>query len=119
MAAASTTKSAQHALESLVLGTLSGGATPSAGGAVLVKQQVTATIPTAAVSITGVVTATVNGAALGDLVLCSRTTGPITGEGAYGAYVSAADTITLWAIATTGGYTGASKVYNIIVLKQS
>lgn len=119
MAAASTTKSAQHALESLVLGTTSGGAAPGAGGAVLTRQQVVATIPTAAVSITGVVTAAVNGAALGDVVLCSQTGAIIAGVGAYGAYVSAADVITFWAIATTGGYTGASKTYNVLIFKQS
>lgn len=108
-------KSAQHQIEALVLGT----DTPTGYTAPLTSGQITATIPTAAVSITGVVTATVTGAALGDLILVSRTTGPITGEGAYGAFVSATDTITLWAVATTGGYTGASKVYNYILFKQS
>lgn len=112
MAVPSLNKSAQHALEALVLGTRS----PT--GSILSTTAV-ATIPTAAVSITGVVTVTVTGAALGDIVLVAQQGAVIAGVGAYGGYVSAADTVTLYAVATTGGYTGASKTYNIIVLKQS
>lgn len=119
MAAAATTRSAQHAIEALVLGTVSGVAGTTGGNNNIVKTSVAATIPTAAVSITGVVNVTIPGVALGDIVLVGQTGAAIAGVGAYGGYVSAADTVTLYAVATTGGYTGASRTYNIIVFKQS
>lgn len=112
MAVPSLNKSAIHALEALVTGARS----PS--GSIL-STTVVATIPTAAVSITGVVTATVTGAALGDIVLVGQQGAVIAGVGAYGGYISAANELTLYAVATTGGYTGAEKTYNVLIFKQS
>lgn len=119
MAAAATTRSVQHAMEALVLGTTSGVAGSTGGNNNIIRTVATATIPTAAVSITGVVTVTIAGVALGDIVLVAQTSAPIAGTGVVGGYVSAADTVTLYNVATTGGYTGASKSYNILVFKQS
>src|SRR5216110_3449345 len=112
MAAANTRKSVQHALESAILGTASAGV-GTAGGPGINKYTITATVPSAAVSITGVVTATANGVKLGDIVLVGDQSAPVTGTGLVGGYASAADTITLANVATTGGYTGASHVYNV------
>lgn len=80
---------------------------------------VTATIPTAAVSITGVVAVTIAGANLGDLVFVSQQGAPIANVAAIGGYVSAANTVTLTALATTGGYTGASATYNVEIHHKS
>jgi hypothetical protein len=120
MAAGKIAHSAQHLAEFLVnAGTNPAAGTPGDGTTTALRTQVAATIPTALVTITGVVTVTVNGAQLGDIVLVGQQGAVIAGVGAYGGYVSAADTVTLYAVATTGGYTGASKTYNILVLKQN
>jgi hypothetical protein len=80
---------------------------------------VTATIPTAAVSITGVVTVAVPGVHLGDAVVVGQQGAVIAGVGAYGGFVSATDVVTLYAVATTGGYTGAARTYNLHVIHHS
>ena len=111
MAVASLSKSTQHLLESLVLGTDAPGTQVYAG-------TITATIPTAAAGAVGSVTATVTGAALGDIVIVSGPTVTLAGGGAVSASVTNTNTVTLTS-GSTAGYTGASKVYNYVLFKQS
>jgi hypothetical protein len=119
MAAASTSKSAQHALESMVLGTNSGGTAVTATSP-LTRQQVTVTIPTCAAGVAGnAVTTTVTGAALGDICLIGGPTVALAHQVLVTAFVSATDTVSISAAGDATGFTGASKVYNLIVLKQS
>lgn len=111
MAAATVNKSAQHLLESLVLGTDAPSGQVYAG-------TITATIPTAGANAVGSVTATITGAALGDIIIVSGPTVALTGAGGVAASVTATDTVTL-TMGSTAGYTGASKIYNYVLFKQS
>lgn len=119
MTAPSTAKSAQHALEALVLGTNSEAYTTVAGSVPIQAGTLTATVPTAAANVTSSVTATLTGAALGDIVLISNPTVALTGLANTVANVTAADTVTITGFANATGFTGASKVYNYVIFKQS
>lgn len=121
MTVANTRKSAQHLLESMVLGTASAGS-GTAGGPGLNKYSITATIPTAAAAAAtaffgATVSATANGTKLGDIALAAPTTF-ITGVLANFATVVAVDAVRLGAL-STAGFTGASQTFNVIVLGQS
>lgn len=112
MAAATVTKSWVHLLESLVLGTdAPAGQTAYAG-------TITATIPTAAAGAWGSVTATVTGAVLGDIIVVSGPTVTLAGLGPVVAAVTNTDTVTLGS-GSSAGFTGASRIYNYVLFKQS
>lgn len=112
--AADLSKSTQHLLESLVLGT----DTPSTAAAPLSAGTITATIPTAAAGAVGSITATITGAKVGDIILVSGPTVALAGAGGVAAAITAADTVTL-TMGSTAGFTGASKVYNYVLFRQS
>lgn len=87
---------------------------------IVTDHQVTATIPTAAAGVnSNVVTVTVAGVKLGDIVSCSGPTVALAHMVNVCAFVSAADTISLSAAGDATGYTGASKVYNLHVVHKS
>jgi len=112
---ANLSKSSQHVLEALVLGT----DTPSGAAAPLSAGTITATIPTAGASAATSVTATVTGAKIGDIILVSGPTVALTHMVGVYAIVSANDTVTLIGQADSTGFTGASKVYNYVLFRQS
>lgn len=112
MTAASVARSAVHLQEALVLGTRNPASpTPLAWG------QVTATVPTAGANAPTSVTATVTGAAVGDIILISGPTVALSHLGGVFATVTAADTITIVGIGDSTGFTGAAKVYNYVLYK--
>ena len=79
--------------------------------------QATLTFPLIATNVTNDQTATVSGAALGDLVIVSCTTALAAGLEVF-CFVSAANTVTVRiGNATAGGITPGALVFNILVLK--
>lgn len=86
----------------------------------VIATQVTATTPSGtdgAIDELGTA-ATVTGAELGDVVLAAPTTALPTNQHLIGAYVTANNTVQL-AFGAVGSVTGASRVFNVIVIKRN
>jgi len=119
MAVADISKSAQHQIESLVLGT----DTPSTGTAPLTAGTVTVTVPTgtaaaANASVAYQIAATVTGVKVGDIVHISAPTVALTGVLAVFANVIANDAIMVTYL-TSAGFTPTAKTHNYVVFRQS
>lgn len=115
-------KSAIHIQEATTLGTrtpaVAANALTGATGR-LASGTFSATIPTAAANVTTVVSVTIAGVQLGDVVIVSGPTVALAHQTAPRAQVTAANTIELSASADGTGFTGAAKTYNYVILRQS
>lgn len=115
-------KSAIHQLEAQTLGTRSPAAAANAltgSTSVVVSTTVTATVPTAGANGVTSVTATLTGAKLGDIVEISNATVALLHQAAVIASVTAADQITIVGFGDATGFTGAAKIYNVVLKRQS
>jgi hypothetical protein len=111
-------KSAQHAVEALVLGVKY----PAAGfTGPTVWEAVSLTVPTAAagVYVSAAVTTTITGVHIGDIVLIQPQAALPAGQNGVFATVTATNTVSVFGLGSAAGYTGAAITYNILVFRQS